>query len=63
MYREGVDIILGSPWMETSGALILNMKTFLSFSYKKKKITLSDVTMELDSVAPSSKELKGDPSG
>jgi hypothetical protein len=52
MYREGVNIILGSPWIETLGTFILNMKKkFLSFSYKKKKITLQDVTMKSNSIS------------
>ena len=45
------DIELGSPWMETLGSLILNTKNkFLTFSYKKKKITLQDVNLKLNSV-------------
>jgi hypothetical protein len=37
--------------VETLGSFILNMKNkFLTFSYKKKKITLQDTTSEPDSV-------------
>jgi hypothetical protein len=54
-----IDIILGSTWMETLGTFILNMKKkFLTFSYKKKKITLQDFTMKSCSEAPSSRRLE-----
>jgi hypothetical protein len=57
LWSNDGDIILGSPWMETLGTFILNMKKkFLTFSYKKKKITLQDVTLESDSVT--SEDLK-----
>ena len=47
------DIILGSTWMETVGSVILNTKNFLlTFSYRKKKITLQDVTLKRNSVMP-----------
>ena len=50
IYLNEVDIILSSPLMETLGSVILNMrKKCLTFSYKKKKITLHDVSMKLDS--------------
>ena len=50
IYLNEVDIILGSPWMETLGSVILNMKKkFLTFSYKKKQLTLKDVSMKSDS--------------
>jgi hypothetical protein len=60
MYQKEVDIILGSTWLEKLGTFILNMeKKFLMFSYKEKKMTFQDITMKSDSVAPSSKYLKG----
>ena len=47
------DIVLGSPWMKTLGSFILNTKKkFLTFSYKKKKIMLQDVTLKPNSVTP-----------
>ena len=47
------DIVLGSPWMETLGSFILNMRNnFLTFYYKKKKIMLQDVTLKPNSVMP-----------
>ena len=47
------DIELGSPWMETLGSVILNTKKkFLTFSYKKKKITLQNVNLKPNSVTP-----------
>jgi len=39
--------------METLGSFILNTKKkFLTFSYRKKKITLQDVTLKPNSVTP-----------
>jgi hypothetical protein len=59
MFDKDIDIILGSTWLETLGTFILNMKKkFLTFSYRKKKITLQDITMRSCSVAPSSEDLK-----
>ena len=47
------DIVLGSPWIETLGSFILNMKKkFLTLSHKKKKIMLQDVTLKPNSVTP-----------
>ena len=57
IYLNEVDIILGSPWMETLGTFILNTKKkFLTFSYKKKNITLQNSTWKSDSVT--SEDLK-----
>jgi hypothetical protein len=54
IYEKEVDIILGSTWLETLGSLILNFeKKFLMFSYKKKKITLHDVSVKSDSISTS----------
>jgi hypothetical protein len=59
MYQGSVDIILGSTWVDTLGTFIFNTrKKFLTFSYKKKKTTLQDVTMKSISEAPSSEDLK-----
>jgi hypothetical protein len=53
LWSDEGDILLDSPWMETLGSLILNTKNkFLTFSYKKKKITLQDTTSKLDSITP-----------
>ena len=50
---DNSDIVLGSPWMETLGSVILNTKKkFLTFTYKKKKITLQDVNLKPNSVTP-----------
>ena len=50
---DNSDIVLGSPWMETLGSFILNAKKkFLTFAYKKKKITLQDVNLKPNSVMP-----------
>jgi hypothetical protein len=46
--------MLGSTWLETLGSLLLNFeKMFLLFSYKKKKITLHDISVKSDSVSTS----------
>ena len=59
MSNKDVDIMLGSPWMESLDTFIFNLKkNFLTFSYKKKKITLWDVTMKSSSEDPSSEDLK-----
>jgi hypothetical protein len=59
IYEDNVDIILGSTWVDTLGTFIFNTRRkFLIFSYKKKKITLQDVTMKSISEAPSSEDLK-----
>ena len=51
LWNNQGDIILGSPWMETVGFVILNtMKKFLTFSSKKKNLTLQDVTVKPNSV-------------
>jgi hypothetical protein len=57
MFSGGSDIILGLDWMETLGSLILNVKKmFLTFCYKKKKITLQDFSMTSELKTPSSKD-------
>jgi hypothetical protein len=59
IYEDNVDIILGSTWVDTLGTFIFNTRRkFLTFSYKKKKITLQDATMKSISEAPSSEDLK-----
>jgi hypothetical protein len=41
-----VDVILGYPWMETIGTININVeKKFVKLWYKKKKITLQDVSL------------------
>ena len=53
LWNNQGDIILGSTQMEMVGSIILNMKKkFLTFSYKKKKITLQDVTLKPNSGRP-----------
>ena len=52
-------MFLGLSWMETLGAIILNMKKrFLTFPYKKKQIKLQDVSMKSDSEDVSSEGFK-----
>ena len=50
LFCDDSDIVLGSSWMEALGSFILNTKKFLTFSYKKKKITLQDSTLESNPV-------------
>ena len=39
-YQDNVDIILGSTWVDILGTFVFNTRRkFLTFSYKKKKIT------------------------
>jgi hypothetical protein len=41
-----VDIVLGYPWIESVGTININVqKKFLKLWYKKKKITLQDVSL------------------
>jgi hypothetical protein len=41
-----VDVILGYPWMTTIGTININVeKKFVKLWYKKKKITLQDVSL------------------
>jgi hypothetical protein len=41
-----VDVILGYPWMESIGTINVNVqKKFLNIWYKKKKITLQDISL------------------
>jgi hypothetical protein len=40
------DIVLGYPWIESMGTININVKKkFLKFGYKKKKITLQNVSL------------------
>jgi hypothetical protein len=46
MDMDEVDIVLGYPWMESVGTININVqKKFLKIWYKKKKITLQDVSL------------------
>jgi hypothetical protein len=41
-----VDVVLGYPWMESVGTININVqKKFLKLWYKKKKITLQDISI------------------
>ena len=41
-----MDIVLGYPWMDSVGIVNINVqKNFLNLRYKKKKITLHDVSL------------------
>jgi len=59
LWNDDGDIILGSTWMDTLDTFIFNTrKKFLTFSYKKKKITLQDVALRSKSEAPSAEDFK-----
>jgi hypothetical protein len=46
MNMDKVDIVLGYPWIESVGTININVqKKFLKLWYKKKKITLKDVSL------------------
>jgi hypothetical protein len=43
---DEVDIVLGCPWIESMGTININVKKkFLKLWYKKKEITLQDVSL------------------
>jgi len=45
-YMANVDVVLGYPWMEEAGTININVqKKFLKLWYKKKKITLQDISI------------------
>jgi len=59
LWSSNDDLVLGLPWLKTLGNFILNAeKKFLTFPYKKKKITLSDINMKTDSEVASSEDFK-----
>jgi hypothetical protein len=54
MFQEEIGVILGLHWLTKLGTFILNMeKKFVTFPYKKKKMTLQDITMRSKSITPS----------
>ena len=43
---DGVDVVLGYPWMQSVGTDNINVENkFLKIWYKKKKITLQDMSL------------------
>jgi hypothetical protein len=56
---DEVDIVLGYPWIESVGTININVKNkFLKLWYKKKKITLQDVSLsQKDGPIEASKEV------
>jgi hypothetical protein len=59
MNMDEVDIVLGYPWIESVGTININVKKkFLKLWYKKKKITLQDVSLsKKDGPMEASKEV------
>ena len=44
---DKMDVVLGYPWMESMGTININVqKKFLKLQYKKKKITLQDISIK-----------------
>ena len=44
---DNMDVVLGYPWMESVGTININVqKKFLKLWYKKKKITLQDISIK-----------------
>jgi hypothetical protein len=59
MFQEEIDIILRLRWLTKLSTFILNIeKKFVTFPYKKKMMTLQDITMRSKSLTPSSKNFK-----
>jgi hypothetical protein len=59
MYREEINISIGLHWFKSLATFILNIeKKFVTFPYKKKMMTLQDITMRSKSITPSSKYFK-----
>jgi hypothetical protein len=59
MFQEEIDIILGLHWLTKLATFILNMeKKFVTFPYKKKMMTLQEITMRSKLITPSSKYFK-----
>ena len=57
--QDKVDIILGSPWLDTLGTFMFNTrKMFLTFACKKKNATFQDVTLKSSSGVVSSEDFK-----
>jgi len=40
---DDVDVVLGYPWMDSTGTININVQFFLKLWYKKKKITLQGI--------------------
>ena len=46
IYMDDVDVVLGYPWMDSIDTFNINLqKKFLKLWYKKKKITLQDISL------------------
>ena len=60
LWSSDGDLIFGLPWIETLGTFILNVeKKFLTFPYKKKKITLQEINMKSKLEVASGEILRG----
>jgi len=59
---DNMDVVLGYPWMESVGTININVqKKFLKLSYKKKKITLQDISInkQVDSMKVDVEDVPG----
>jgi len=54
---NNMEVVLGYPWMESVGTLNINVqKKFLKLWYKKKKITLQDISIHKQTISPINKQ-------
>ena len=59
---DNIDVVLGYPWMESMGTININVqKKFLKLWYKKKKITLQDISLnkQVDSMKVDAEDVPG----
>jgi len=59
---DNMDVVLGYPWMEFVGIININVqKKFLKLWYKKKKITLQDISInkQVDSMKVDAEDVPG----
>jgi hypothetical protein len=59
---DNMDVVLGYPWMESVGTININVqKKFLKLWYKKKKITLQDISInkQVESMEAEAEDVPG----
>ena len=59
---NNMEVVLGYPWMESVGTLNINVqKKFLKLWYKKKKITLQDISIhkQLEHMEAEAEDIQG----
>ena len=61
---DGVDVVLGCAWMQLVGTININVeKKFVKLWYKKKKITLQDMSLlpQIETEKEKDEVLAGEP--